>query len=207
MKAFIIILTFLLSGCVFASTPEDPRDSLLDILIGSYMGEMENEPGVLTPISHSFERVDAPHFGEFVLLYQVINGDKDTLGSQAKIFVLTNDAERNAIRTKVYLLSFDDVPTTGAANEWVKIDPESLRGFPEDCDIFWTEIEGGFTGNVKPSDCTFPSQVFKGNIRPKMTYQVFDDSLLWEEALYRDNMKVIVSTDGLLSASRQSGLE
>ena len=196
-----------LSACVSAPAPALDEPALIHAaLIGVYVGQAsETEEGSFDPegIVHSFEPLNAPQFGEYVLFYQIIVDDAASPASQRKIFVLEPGDNDSAARMSAYILGADQSFDPSDSDALASLDPDTLMTFPAACDFNWSATDRGFEGLVRPDACAFQGRVFEGTIRAQMTYNISADTLLWEEALYTGDFVSIVTTDGLQRAVRQ----
>ena len=201
-KHLIVPLSvFLLGACSHnGSSIDAEREGIFAALPGTYLGEIASSEGGAASVTHSFQKIDAPQFGSHVLYYEIDSDDPNGPGVQRKIFVFDDAPNRQENRMKAYLITDAQMPS----GEWSSINPAELRTFPDECAFLWSQVEGGYAGIVKSSDCAFPSQVFGGTIRSDMTYQITGDALAWEEVLLTDTLDVIVSTNGLQTALRRS---
>ena len=201
--SFTFAWILMVVGCNQNSSNLDQmQEEIVQALPGTYTGVMETAPSVMSEITHQFERIDAPKFGDHVLLYEITSTAENGPGKQSKIFVFEGRPDRQANTMSAYLLAPDQIPVGDTDDKWKTLKPSELRSFPDECDFRWSETEDGVAGIVDASDCIFPSQVFEGNIRSNMTYQISGDTLLWEEDLLTEDFQTIVSTNGLQTATR-----
>lgn len=198
----------ILGACTQNSSPLDQQlEEIAEALPGSYAGTMSAGSETLVKITHRFEKITAPRFGDYVFFYEIASDAQNGPGTQFKIFVFDTDPDRTANSMSAYLLTPDQLPESDGSRNWNAINPEDLRDFPDVCDFSWSKTDDGFAGVVRAEDCLFPSEVFEGNIRSDMTYQISGDTLFWEETLLTDGYDVIVSTFGLKEATRVQVLE
>lgn len=212
MLRSILVLTLaasLLTACTRPEASLDQQlDELLRVLPGNYAGEASIEispTGETQDIFHKLAPIDAPQFGERVLYYQLSSGSADGPALQMKIFVFDLDPERLANRMRAYVFA----PGQAAGNldqdpdRWAALDPATLMSFPDECAFTWSPVSGGFAGVVRASDCAFAGQSFKQTIRPEMSYRILGDRFEWDEILYGDDLRIIVTTNGPLPAFRE----
>jgi len=201
------LLPFLcLGGCAMTAgvsgTHKDDLAALLDLLPGSYTGEVTSPgPRQGAIVRHRLAPSKAPQFGDRVIYYQL-----DAPGSgqvlQQKLFVFSSDA--GAIRMQPWVFP----PGNGAADLdrrpglWPGLRSEDLSGFPEACSFLWTRHAGGFDGRVEKSACEFESRAFRRKIRPDMLYRLTKEWLEWSETLYDEDGDVVVSTNGVIISYR-----
>lgn len=210
LTAFAALLASSLLSCS-APEPVSQLDqqlaAIFEVLPGTYEGETQISvppTGEMKTLFHTFAVIEAPQFGQAVLYYQLSRDGADGQVSQMKIFTFDTDPARKANRMHAHVFYPGQAPGNldQEPARWGAIDPASLMTFPDECDLFWSALEGGFKAEVRAQDCSYTSETFKKTIRPSMTYTITQGLLVWEEALYSDDMQVLFGTNGALPARR-----
>jgi hypothetical protein len=203
---------FFSSAACVHSAPDSRLDlelqTLLEILPGRYAGRVPkglSPDGEMQNVVHQIVPVEAPQFGEHVLLYKLYAEDAEARPMQIKVFVFDTAPERSANRMRAYIF-LPDHETDELADVTIHVsgtDPETLMSFPESCAFEWKTMDAGFSGTVDPSKCIYPSRAFGTDIRPQMTYRIQGDLFEWDESLFTGNMDLIVGTGGMRQAIRK----
>jgi hypothetical protein len=208
---------FMSFGCAIVAliscTSENNRldrelHAILGALPGTYAGQAPLGlalNGELQNIFHKIARIDAPQFGDEVLFYQLSRDAPDGPPLQMKIFVFDTSKDREMNRMSSFIFISDQLQGNLEKHpeKWTELDPTSLMSFPESCAFNWEGVDNGFEGHVSAADCLYSSRAFQQDIRPQMTYRIVHERFEWDESLYTEEMKVIVSTGGVLTAYRQ----
>lgn len=181
--------------------------AIFKVLPGTYAGEAPipvPPTGEMKSLFHTFAVIKAPQFGEAVVYYQLSRDSADGQVSQMKIFTFdTNPARKaNAMHAHVFYPGQAPGNLDQEPARWGAIDPASLMTFPQECDLIWSALEGGFKAEVRAQDCGYTSETFKKTIRPSMSYTITQGRLIWDEALYTDDMQLLFGTNGPLPARR-----
>ncbi|WP_416908472.1 MAG: hypothetical protein ACMVO5_02290 [Polymorphobacter sp.] len=194
----------LLTATAAHAAPETELADLLKVLPGHYAGmapKAFKPDGTMERLVHSFTPITAPQFGQTVFYYQI---SKEGRIQQAKIFVFDTSPARPANTMRAFILDTATLtkPLSDDPARIKALDPASLMTFPSTCDFTWTRTETGFEGKSGP-DCAYPSRAFNQTITPSMTYRIHPDRFEMSETLTGEDGRAIVSTGGLLTASRQ----
>lgn len=194
----------LLTATAAHAAPDSELAALLTALPGDYAGmapKAFNPDGTMETLVHSFTPITAPQFGQTVFYYQI---SKEGRIQQAKIFVFDTDSARTTNTMRAFILDAATLtkPLNTDPARLKALDPATLMTFPRACDFTWTRTETGFEGKSGP-DCAYPSRAFKQTITPSMTYRIHPDRFEMSETLTGEDGRAIVSTGGLLTASRQ----
>lgn len=200
--------------CLSCSAPESasPLDqelaAIFELLPGSYEAETPipiPPNGEMKTIYHTFAPIEAPQFGQSLLYYQLTRDSADAPASQMKIFSFDRDPERKVNRMRAFVFAPGQAEGNLhlAPERWAALDPSQLMTFPAECDLIWSADQEGFIAQVRAQHCAYPSQTFKKIIRPAMSYTITQDRLIWDEALYTDDMQALFGTRGPLPAIRQ----
>lgn len=180
---------------------------LLNALPGTYAGmapKALSQNGEMEKLFHTFAPIDAPQFGERALYYQISAESPAGPVLQAKIFVFDTEPRRQSNTMRAFILDPAQAGN-GLQNDQSRLAdlvPSQLMSFPDECFFTWRPVSEGFVG-AGSDNCAYPSRAFKQVIRPEMTYRILGDRFEWEEALYGEDGKAIVSTNGTLAALRQ----
>lgn len=166
---------------------------IVALLPGRYEGiapAMSNRPGQAatpSPVYHKIVRIDAPRFGRTVFYHQIGREGFEGSPIQQKIYAFDESPARDANRMKAWVIP----PGRGLANleasrdELRALQPQSLMSFPRACDIAWKRVAAGFEANVSSATCEYPSEAFRTNVRPDMTYVLGRESFSLQEAMHR----------------------
>lgn len=211
--------TALLLGCsaaetettaetALAQTLDQQLAAILQVLPGKYKAENPRAvppKGEMEILYHKFVPIDAPQFGDTVLYYQLSTGSADGAALQMKIFSFDDEPARAVNRMRAHVFAPGQAPGNldQAPERLAALEPSELMSFPTQCDLIWSPEGSGFIGAVRAADCAFPGGVFKQTIRPAMSYNIAGNRLEWDEILYTDDMRVLVTTNGALLAIRQ----
>ena len=124
-----------------------------------------------------FRRVDLPAFGAVVFYAeQYRDGDPSKIYRQ-RIYVLTLDDERAAIRLRVHIPN-DVAAIRGAYRETSLLDaltPADTTTWPG-CDVFWRRYGDRFEGSLEPGACQFDSPKY-GRVQLEETLTLTKDAL------------------------------
>ncbi|MEL7537050.1 MAG: chromophore lyase CpcT/CpeT [Pseudomonadota bacterium] len=125
-----------------------------------------------------FRRVDLPAFGNVVFYAeQYRDGDPSKVYRQ-RIYVLTLDLERDAIRLRVHVPA-DSAALLGAYRDpalLAELKPSHTRVFAG-CDVFWQRRGDRFEGSLEPGKCQFDSAAFGQRVQLEETLTLFEDAL------------------------------
>jgi hypothetical protein len=163
---------------------------ILALLPGRYQGEMPvmSDPTgkAVEPVFHKIVRLDAPRFGHTVIYHQIGRDGPDGKPAQQKIYVFDESPSRAVNQMRSFVIprgrGLQNLETLGA--ELAALDPESLMRFPPECAIRWRRAGGGYEAHVSSKDCQYPSQTWKTDVRPDMTYVLTKDSFSLQESMY-----------------------
>jgi hypothetical protein len=200
-------LLFLAAPARAAPAVEADLGDLLRAMPGHYAGlapKAFQPDGTMEKLVHSFIPIEAPQFGKTVVYYQISAEEADGKVLQAKIFVFDTDSMRAANTMRAFIL---DPAQAGAAlyqspARLAALKPAELMSFPAECFFTWRRLEDGFEGKGS-ENCSYPSRAFKQTITPRMTYRIHSDRFEMSEALYGEDGRAIVSTNGIVTARRE----
>jgi hypothetical protein len=109
---------------------------------------------------HTIRRVDAPAFGEYVFFSQINEEGPDGAVVRQRVHVLEPDHASGTIRQRFFAIEAGqegvDYPLDPAA--LAALSPESLRGYPDGCQIVWRRQADQFRGEIAKGDCEVVSR-------------------------------------------------
>ncbi len=184
----IFCLSVLVASCVARPDPL-ARDFLrfLDWFPGRYDNalqvQQERADGVDSAYRnyrrHSiFRRVDLPAFGPAVFYAQQFrDGDPEKIYRQ-RIYVMSLDRERQAIRLRVHLPNDTDsiVDAYREPAKLADLTPAQTIVW-SGCDVFWQAQSDRFVGKLDPGACQFDSEAFGQRIQLDETLTLFADAM------------------------------
>lgn len=204
-------ILFALTSCAQSEVTETTLldQELADIqkmLTGEYAGQA---PKGFTPsgerqdLVHAFQPVDLPQFGDDVIYYQIKSGEPEKSILQAKIFVFSDDPEREANTMRAFVLTSQQAEALHESGKggWTALEPNTLMSFPDTCFFTWGREGNGFTAHGSDK-CSYPSRAFKQTIQPEMRYRISDTQFTMEETLRGEDGEAIVTTGGPLVSER-----
>ena len=167
---------------VMACTPstswaEKPLDEELRLFLEYFEGEFNNHNQVNFETDdsldeqvpeearhpwhhHTIRRVDAPAFGEYVFFAQINEEGPDGPVVRQRVHVVERHCQSGTIRQRFYAIEAGqegvDYPADPTAV--AELPRESLRGYPEGCQIVWWRRADRFSGDIAKGYCAVVSR-------------------------------------------------
>jgi len=194
LAGFALVLASGAGSPAAAGEPASPLDAelaqIVALLPGRYQGTMpvmSDASGKKTEtVYHKIARIDAPQFGAMVMYHQIGAAGPDGPPAQQKIYVFDVSPSRTENRMRSFVIprgrGLQNFESLGP--EIAQLAPESLMNFPPECAIRWRRVSGGFAAHVSARDCQYPSQTWKTDVRPDMTYVLKQRSFSLQESMY-----------------------
>ena len=160
---------------------------IVALLPGRYQGTMPvmSDPSAkkTETVYHKIARIDAPQFGAMVMYHQIGAVSPDGPPAQQKIYVFDVSPSRTENRMRSFVIprgrGLQNLESLGP-----ELAPDSLMNFPPECAIRWRRVSGGFAAHVSARDCQYPSQTWKTDVRPDVTYVLKQRSFSLQESMY-----------------------
>ena len=160
---------------------------IVALLPGRYQGTMPvmSDPSAkkTETVYHKIARIDAPQFGAVVMYHQIGAVSPDGPPAQQKIYVFDVSPSRTENRMRSFVIprgrGLQNLESLGP-----ELAPDSLMNFPPECAIRWRRVSGGFAAHVSARDCQYPSQTWKTDVRPDVTYVLKQRSFSLQESMY-----------------------
>ena len=191
LAGFALVLASGAGSTAAAGEPASRLDAelaqIVALLPGRYQGTMPvmSDPSAkkTETVYHKIARIDAPQFGAMVMYHQIGAVSPDGPPAQQKIYVFDVSPSRTENRMRSFVIprgrGLQNLESLGP-----ELAPDSLMNFPPECAIRWRRVSGGFAAQVSARDCQYPSQTWKTDVRPDMTYVLKKRSFSLQESMY-----------------------
>lgn len=191
LAGFALVLASGAGSTAAAGEPASRLDAelaqIVALLPGRYQGTMPvmSDPSAkkTETVYHKIARIDAPQFGAMVMYHQIGAAGPDGPPAQQKIYVFDVSPSRTENRMRSFVIprgrGLQNLESLGP-----ELAPDSLMNFPPECAIRWRRVSGGFAAHVSARDCQYPSQTWKTDVRPDVTYVLKQRSFSLQESMY-----------------------
>lgn len=168
MRCTLAVPLLLLGGCASTGPVPDPREALLEGMMGSWdnRAQFSAAPGTLKmppsvegewlDLQHaSFSRVVAPALGDHVLYLEWRSGGAEGPVSRQRLWSFRIDSD-GAVRMDFHAF-IDGKPYVGKGGEpetFESLGVEALRGYGPDCALRFVQTPTGFVGTIGAQECT-----------------------------------------------------
>ncbi len=214
----LIPALLLVHGCATnqQAAPASPLATELTQITALFDGRYDGSapapgnPDMVIELTHSFDRVEAPQFGELVYYYALqVNGQ----ARQQKLFVFDTKESRTVNSMLPVLIPNGLVAhaTDQQAEQLAALDPTATLIFPPQCILIWSQEpsqgstpEWAYSATVLPENCEFESIAFGKRISAYLRYEISSNAVGWTEKLTSDSGEMLTETGGRLVAIRSS---